>query len=246
MNISPNLEGYKIENLRELMHSTWDRFLSTSEAVAAINKGEVDLTFYLIYLTETYHYTFHNSRNQSLVGSREDNRNLHYMQFCFEHAKEEVGHDQMAHHDLKSLGVKLEAHELPGPLPATEVLIAYLYRISLTGNPLRRLGYSFWAENSYTYIMPIFDRLKSLLNLERKNMTFIVQHSELDVGHAEEVEKQIDKLAVSDEDRHAIAEVMVTSLTLTLTMFDSIYHEYSRLQKNQRSKYSAVCQFSRD
>jgi hypothetical protein len=67
-------------------------------------------------------------------------------------------------HDLLSLGVDKSTLEIPTPHPNTEVFIAYLYWISINGNPLQRLGYSFWAEDSYQYIGKLIDNVRTCLN----------------------------------------------------------------------------------
>lgn len=227
----------KFANLQELADKRWDSLLTHSPAIKAIYKGEIDIRFYAIYMIETYHYTHHNAANQALVGARSDNNNVQYSRFCYEHAMEETGHDLMAFHDLKSLGVNVPIEDLPTPLPATEVLIAYLYRVSETGNPLRRLGYSFWSENSYQHFMPILNEIKNRFKLENKNLTFFIQHAEIDDGHAEDIEKQILRHAINEADWKAIAEVMDTSLSLAWSMFESSFDAFCALRDGQSDKF---------
>ncbi|HWN71369.1 MAG TPA: iron-containing redox enzyme family protein, partial [Haliangium sp.] len=149
----------------------WSEILSKSRLTAAIEKGTIDRKLFAIYMVETYHYTSHNARNQALVGVRAVGQPPQYIKFCFEHAAEETGHELMALHDVRSLGLTDASFEIPPPLPDTETLIAYLYWISATGNPLQRLGYSYWAENSYHYINPLLHKLKKRLSLEDNQLT---------------------------------------------------------------------------
>lgn len=137
-------------------------------------RGSVSKALYALYMIETFHYTAHNARNQGLVGVRHADNPV-YAKFCFEHAAQEVGHEKMALHDVMSLGLKSEVFDMPPALPATEVLIAYLYWISFTGNPLQRLGYSYWAENAYQFITPLITRISEVLALKPAQLTFLLR-----------------------------------------------------------------------
>jgi len=158
--------------LDERIEKSWADILENSRLVKAIREGGVSRALYAIYMIETFHYTAHNARNQGLVGVRHADNPV-YAKFCFEHAAQEVGHEKMALHDVMSLGLKHEVFDIPSALPETEVLIAYLYWISFTGNPLQRLGYSYWAENAYQFITPLINRLSETLELKPAQLTFL-------------------------------------------------------------------------
>jgi pyrroloquinoline quinone (PQQ) biosynthesis protein C len=142
----------------------------------------------------------------------------------------------MALHDLKSLGVS-DREELPAPLPSTTTLIAYLYWISVHGNPLSRLGYSYWAERSYEYIRPLLELLSSGFGLKKEQMTFLDQHAKIDERHSREVDDVIQRYAKSPADWEAIREVLVNSLVLTGRMMDEIFFEFVRLKEGHPSRY---------
>jgi thiaminase len=228
----------RFEALDEKLKATWKEILERSKLVHTIERGEIDRRLYGLYLLETYQYTLHNSRNQALVGVRSLSENGPYLKFCFEHASEEAGHEQMAMHDLLSLGLKRDSFLVPAPLPATEVLIGYLYWISGTGNPLRRLGYSYWAESSYQYITPLITRVQQTLSLKPAQMTFFVSHSRIDEEHALQVHKMISSNCQSEADWRDVEQVMVTSLRLTGGMMEGVYTEYERLVKGEYSPYT--------
>ncbi|HEU4538289.1 MAG TPA: iron-containing redox enzyme family protein, partial [Polyangiaceae bacterium] len=193
---------------------------------------------YGIYLLETYQYTLHNARNQALVGVRALDVSIPYLKFCFEHAAEETGHEHMALHDLRALGLAREAIVIPPPLPMTEALIAYLYWVSATGNPLRRLGYSFWAESSYDFIMPLIARAKADLGLTPAQMTFFVAHSKIDEDHAAEVRRMIAENCKTERDWRDVEHVLETSLRLMGDMMEDVYAEYERLRRGESPNYA--------
>lgn len=219
------------------LEALWTSLLAQSELARAIREGKINRTLYAIYMIETFHYTAHNARNQALVGVR-DNSNPVYTKFCFEHASEEVGHEKMALHDLKSMGGFSDADlTIPRPLAETESLIAYLYWISVTGNPLQRLGYSYWAENCYQYINPLIDKLRSTLSLDPSQLTFFIAHSDIDSKHFDEIKTVIRRVCKSQQDLDDIAYVMEVTLALTGKMLDGVHKEYRALMEGMPSRY---------
>lgn len=228
----------RFDALDQKLKATWKGLFERSRLIHIIERETIDKRLYALYLLETYQYTLHNSRNQALVGVRSMTENGPYLKFCFEHASEEAGHEQMAMHDILSLGLKGTNFEIPPPLPETEVLIAYLYWISGTGSPLRRLGYSYWAESSYHYITPLISRVQETLKLKPAQMTFFVSHGKIDEAHAMDVRKQIKMNCKTDADWTAIEQVMVTSLLLTGGMMEAVYSEYERLARGEPSAYT--------
>ncbi|RKH43027.1 iron-containing redox enzyme family protein [Corallococcus sp. AB050B] len=216
-----------LEALKHRRSQVWDELLSQSRFVRTIQQGEVTKALYALYLIETYHYTRHNARNQALVGVRCDD-DRHYQKFCFNHAEEEVGHEQMALHDVASMGLQ-PGFPIPRALPATDVLIAYLYWVSYQGNPLQRLGYSFWAESCYDYIRPLLGKVQKSLGLTPAQMTFFVAHSDIDAEHSQAVDEMIAKKCKTPEDWEDVAQVMETSLRLTWKMMDEVADAYAQL-----------------
>lgn len=216
----------------------WDELLSGSKLAQAIHSGEIKKSLFAIYMIETFHYTSHNARNQALVGVR-DASNPVYTKFCFQHAAEEVGHEKMALHDLKNIiGFDNLEIAIPKPLPETETLIAYLYWISATGNPLQRLGYSYWAENCYQYINPLIDKLRVALNLGPSQLTFFIAHSDIDSDHFEEIKRVIERACRTTQDLDDITNIMEVTLNLTGKMLDAVFKEYISFESGAPTRYS--------
>lgn len=228
----------KLKALQEKLNILWEDILKSSLLINHIMQGKIDKKLFALYMFETYHYTFHNARNQALVGVVGKKLPVQYMKFCFVHAEEETGHELMALHDIRELGVDVAKQVIPEPLMNTETLIAYLYWISATGNPIQRLGYSFWAENCYGFINPVISKVKDTLKLKDTQLTFFIAHSNIDEEHALEVQNMILKFAQTDEDWNAIEKVMTTSLKLQGKLLDGVYEEYTRLIKGEDSRYN--------
>lgn len=222
--------------LDERIEKTWADILESSRLVKAIREGSVSKALYAIYMIQTFHYTAHNARNQGLVGVRHADNPV-YAKFCFEHAAQEIGHEKMALHDVMSLGLKNEVFDIPPALPATDVLIAYLYWVSFTGNPLQRLGYSYWAENAYQFITPLINNLSEVLDLKPAQLTFFIAHSDIDIEHFNEIKLMLRRTCKCQEDWDAITTVMETSLRLTGAMLEAVYEQFEAWQNGLAPRY---------
>jgi len=227
-------------NLKQLKERLTQEFMklgSSSYLAQVMEPGFADRRLYALYMLETYHYTLHNARNQALVATRQEKIDIRYLKFCLKHAEEEMGHELMALHDLKNLGYNVPAEEsLPKPLGATETLIAYLYHVSRNGHPLARLGYSFWAEQSYGYIQPLLSMVSSGFGIPDKAMTFFREHSSIDEVHARQVEEVIERFAKTPEDWAAIEDCMVNSLILTARMMDQVFEEFMKVKIGESTR----------
>lgn len=236
--LDPALVAARLARMSATLDERWRAIIAESPMLRAIVAGDFDVRLYAIYLVATYHYTLHNARNQALVGVRAIDAPPNYVKFCFEHAAEETGHELMALHDLRRLGLGEGELVLPEPLPAVDVLTGYLYWVAVQGNPLQRLGYSYWAESVYSYIGPVLGALRTKLRLTDADMTFFVAHSSIDEHHAAEVTDMIARFARSEADLDAIERVMTTSLALTARMLDDVHAEYLRLVRGEPSAYA--------
>lgn len=232
-------EARSVEALREELTAEWQRLLAGSPFAELVLGGEYDRRLYGLYLIETFHYTRENPRHQALVGTR-PGVDPHYARFCFTHAAEEVGHEMMALHDLRSLGHDVTTDDLPEQLEATAVLSSYLYRISQTGNPLARVGYSFWAESSYEHIGPLLLEARARLELEDRHMTFLVAHAKIDAHHAKEIDDVLGRFARTDDDWEAVGRVMRTSLRLTLDMLEAVAEEFRAVATGRSTRTAAI------
>jgi thiaminase len=172
------------------------------------------------FLVQVYHYSRHNSINQAVAAFVPAPEGL--LKFVYKHASEELGHEHMVTHDLKSIGM-LDEKDLTGaPLPATEALIGYLYYVALRYGPVARLGYSFWAEGAHAHIQEPIRKVCADLNLTSKNVTFFGAHAEADEAHIQQVEEAIERFAVSPQDRELVTRVCVTTLSLTGQLLEQV------------------------
>jgi hypothetical protein len=232
MNGSENLENAKegLERLEGKMAEHWmailDRPLS-AEIKKILASG--DRRLYAMWLCQVAHMTRHTSAHQALVGTRFSEISFQYAKFCFEHAAEEVGHEMMAVHDLKKIGVPVEkVDDLPPELSSTKKLNAYLYHVAERGHPATRLGFSFWAEKCYPFIQMLVGNSLRDMGLVNSQMTFFVSHSAIDEKHARDVEHVLQFACKTKEDWEAVETGMHDTLELAVDIFEEIHTRMSQ------------------
>jgi thiaminase len=204
----------------------WNRILDNSEFVAHFRAHGVDRDLYISVLTEIFHYTRHNAQNQALAAIKLTSDRLPLLKYCLHHAYAEAGHDQMALRDLASIGVDPDTIKHSRPLPETEAFVAYLYRVAQERDATARLGYSYWAENAYAYIGEFVEAARRDLKLEPSQMSFFIEHSDIDVAHFEQVKKVIRQSALTPELQEGVSEILRTTLHLTGNLIEAAYRRY--------------------
>ncbi|MBN9412000.1 MAG: iron-containing redox enzyme family protein [Burkholderiales bacterium] len=212
-----------IPSLQEAVDAEWAT-IKQGAFWRHVMKQPVSREFYRDLMLQIYHYSRHNSMNQAVAAFGPAPEGL--LRFVYRHAAEELGHERMVTHDLKSIGLLDEADlDLP-PLPATEALIGYLYYVALRYGPVARLGYSFWAESVYGHIQDPFAKISRDLQLTSKNLTFFGSHAEADAEHSQQVEDAIVRFAVSPQDQALVLKVARTTLSLTGQLLDQVARKH--------------------
>ncbi|WP_103654461.1 iron-containing redox enzyme family protein [Agarilytica rhodophyticola] len=181
---------------------------------------------YKLLMLQIFHYTKHNAINQAVATYKINHTEVPLLRFCFKHALEELGHENMVVRDLDSIGLYSPEDLASGALPATQALVGYLYHVALELGGLARLGYSYWAESSYGHLAEMTDHMKDDLNLKDNNMTFFVAHSAIDEKHSAEVNDAIEKNVKTDTQKKIVIDVARTTLYMTGVMFNNVAEVY--------------------
>jgi hypothetical protein len=221
------LEGDPLAALHATMFARLDASIAKAWAGARRGRFWQQVTehgcsseLYRVTMLQVYHYTRHNSINQAVSAFRADPEQLSLLRFVYEHAREELGHEQLVLRDLRAAGLLREGEELDPPLSATDALINYLYGVALREGPVPRLGYSYWAETAYTQLNPLLGRVRESLSLHERDLSFFCAHSAIDVKHAEQVRSTLRRTVSTAKEADAVHRVAVTSLWLTLELLE--------------------------
>jgi len=214
------------DELKDVCDHEWTK-IKAGQFYRMVTNSDPDLQkqLYIRAMIEVFHYTKNNAINQAAATFNEDHKRMGLLRFAMTHALEELGHENMVLNDLSAIGVDRSVFERQ-PLPATEALNGYLYSLSIRGGLVPRLGYSFWAEDSYEHLAPLMDVCKNRLKLTDKQLTFFVAHSVIDVRHAKDVNEAIERWVETDEDKMAVRQVARTTLYLTGQILESVANEF--------------------
>lgn len=208
-----------IHTLREAVDAEWAQ-IKQGEFWRRVMNEPVSRPLYKDLMLQVYHYSRHNSMNQAVAAFVPAPEGL--LKFVYRHAAEELGHEKMVTHDLKSIDLFSEDDLLEPPLPATEALIGYLYYVALRYGPVARLGYSFWAEGVYGHIQAPFQKISQDLKLTSKNVTFFGSHALADAEHIRQVEEAIERFATTPQEMAMVEKVARTTLSLTGQLLEQV------------------------
>lgn len=208
-----------VQALRQQVEAQWAE-IKRGEFWRLVRERPVSRELYRDLMLQVYHYSRHNSMNQAVAAFVPAPEGL--LKFVYRHAAEELGHEKMVTHDLRSIDLLRESDLQQPPLPATEALIGYLYYVSLRYGALPRLGYSFWAEGAHAHIGEVLAKVMKDLSLTSKNVTFFGAHAEADVHHIQQVEEALEKYATTPEDQELVTRVATTTLSLTGQLMEQV------------------------
>jgi pyrroloquinoline quinone (PQQ) biosynthesis protein C len=213
------MTGSFVAILQETVDNEWAR-IKKGTFWRRVMSEPVPMGLYRDLMLQVYHYSRHNSMNQAVAAFQPAPEGL--LKFVYRHAAEELGHERMVIHDLKSIGMFDEADLERAPLPATEALIGYLYSVALRYGAVARLGYSFWAEGVYGHIAEPFGKISKDLQLTSKNLTFFGSHAQADEAHIQQVTDAIERFAVTESDQALVLKVARTTLFLTGQLIEQV------------------------
>ena len=213
--------------LDAMIAETWAR-ARASEFWCHVTANGFDRSLYRDLMVQVFHYTRFNSVNQALTILKGVPEERGLLRFVYRHADEELGHEMMVVHDLRSMGLVEQSDDLTSfpKAPATDALINYLSGVALMDGPVARLGYSYWAEDVYEHISPLLVSARSSLQLSDRQMTFFVAHSGMDAEHSAEVRRVIAKVVTTEAHADAIFRVAQTTLWLTTQLMEQTFEAW--------------------
>jgi len=203
-----------------------------SRPMAALTAGEMTSAEYRAILREIFHHTRENPQLQALATVYFRGRQRDMVKSFFAHAASEVGHDQLALNDFVTLGGDAAHVPYENPLPATSALLAYGFYQIYNLSPLGYLGYLFFLEFTPTAAGEgMMTRLRDA-GVPNSAMTFLKDHTEIDVGHNRMMEKYVERLILDDSDLDAVVYSMKTTGRLYADMLsmamDDAHRPYAR------------------
>lgn len=214
-----NLDRIKTEFSKVL--SDFERSL----AMKRILSGYMTIEHYKAYLRQTYHYTKDNPQIQALATVYFRGTDRQFIKMFYKHAISEIGHDELALDDLNYLGENLDKVRTENPLPATVALNAFVYYQIYNRNPIGYLGYLFFLEFLPTSSGAGYMQLLEKAGVPKEAMTFLLEHTNVDMYHNKLMERYVDGLVLTESDISAIIYTMRGTGKLYADMLASAFEQ---------------------
>ena len=192
-----------------------------SNSMASLTRGEMTREEYRSVMKQIFHHTRENPQLQALATVYFRGRDRDMIKMFYNHATSEIGHDQLALNDYETLGGDASMVPYENPLPATSAMLAYGFYQIYNQNPIGYLGYLFFLEFSGTGAGDsIMDALRGV-GVPDNAMTFLRDHTVIDVGHNRLMEKYAAHMIKDERDLDAVVYTMKTSAYLYAQMIDA-------------------------
>lgn len=230
----------QLKKFDKFLENKWKDFFSWSEIVSLLaSLSGFDKRLYALYLIQVYHWSSFSARSLGLAGANLNNKDTRLMMHYFEHANEETGHELMALHDLKKLGLDktMVEEKMPEPLPETAALIAYVQYLATGLEPYRMLGYDYWTEKPYDFIGGSVRKVQKAFGLEDSQMTFYLNHEEIDKKHGDDISRILKVVCDTEEKWEQITKIAEVTMKMTFDMVKAIIEEYKLLKKGKSDKF---------
>ncbi|HXI87356.1 MAG TPA: iron-containing redox enzyme family protein [Parvularculaceae bacterium] len=202
-----------IKRLEERFQPILAGFLQ-SEPVKLVISGQMTVPEYRTILREVFHHTRENPQLQALATVFFRGRQRDAIKSFYAHAASEIGHDQLALNDYITLGGDATDVPYQNPLPATTALLSYGFYQIYNLNALGYLGYLFFLEFTPTSSGGVMMGHLNRIGIPEEAMTFLRDHTEIDIGHNKLMAKYAKILVASEADVDRIAYAMKTTAYL--------------------------------
>ncbi|MEM1229373.1 MAG: iron-containing redox enzyme family protein [Pseudomonadota bacterium] len=183
------------------MHETFTEVIADfndCEGMQRLWRGDLDRGHYAALMREVFHHTRENPQLQALatVFFRGEQRSM--VKPFLRHAISEVGHDQLALNDAQSCGLDVSSVPSSQPLPATTALLAYPFYQIYNNNAVGYLGYLYFLEAMPTAFGERYMMTLAAMGVDRTAMSFLQDHTTIDVGHTKAMQGYIQQLITSE------------------------------------------------
>ncbi|MHB9022375.1 MAG: TenA family transcriptional regulator [Halothiobacillus sp.] len=146
--------------------------------------GNVGLLEYQTFLAQAYHHVKHTVPLLMACGSRLPDRLGWLREAVAEYIEEELGHEQWILEDIAATGGDPDLVLRQGPMPATELMVAYAYHTIDRGNPAGFFGMVHVLEGtSVSLAQHAADAIQTSLGLPDSAFHYLTSHGSIDQAH---------------------------------------------------------------
>lgn len=217
-------------NYKEALAASFSQVIRefhSSPGMRRLFAGELESAHYAAYLRETFHYTRENPQIQALATVFFRGNQRAAVAPFLRHALSETGHDQLALNDLIALGTSATDTEVirrAQPLPATTALIAYPYYQIYNLNAAGYLGYLYFLEFMPTGFGVEYRNALLRMGVPQNALSFLHDHSTVDVGHNRLMEDYITLLLRDSADLQSAIYAMRVTASLYANLVEDAFN----------------------
>ena len=190
------------------------------ETISLLMDGRMTIENYKSILRQIFHHTRENPQLQALATVYFRGHQRGAIARFYRHATSEIGHDQLALNDFKALGGDASFVPYENPLPATLALLGYGFYEIYNRDPLGYLGYLFFLEFTPTSAGSGFMEALRSVGVPDKAMTFLKDHTVIDVGHNKLMESYVADMVRHDWQVDTVVAAMHVTGNLYTRMLD--------------------------
>jgi len=229
----------------ETLEKEWEiacKRLKGGEFFERLASGRLEIKHYKAYLRETYHNAAQNPRSMALFMAHVDT-GLRPLEAKFmRHTAMEMGHDELALDDLRTLGEDAEAVRSGRPLPTTEALAGFIVFQIQHRNPFAYLGYLYHLEALPVRMGDGAIGSLAAMGVPAEALSFLREHAEADPVHSRWNREYLDGFVRSGNDLDALLYGMRGSCELHGVMFQGILDDCARSDGNLEAASPAAAQ----
>ncbi|MBS0367479.1 MAG: iron-containing redox enzyme family protein [Proteobacteria bacterium] len=199
---------------------------SNSRAMRLMRAGDITIEHYKSLLREIFHYAREDPQLQAQATVYFRGSDRECVKMFFKHATSEIGHDAMALDDLRTLGVDISSIPTSNPLPATTALTAFPFYQIQYRQAVGYLGYLYFLEHMPTQQGATYAQVLGSIGVPREAMTFLLEHTSVDIAHNKLMSVYIEKLVRTRAD----ADEVIYAMRVTGQLYaEMIYAAFTRV-----------------
>lgn len=192
-----------------------------SSSIQQILQQNISTAHYVSIFREIFHHARENPQLQALATVYLRGSQRRVIKQFFKHATSEIGHDQLALDDIQALNGDITNIRFENPLPETTALIAFPFYQIYNHNPVGYIGYLFFLEFLPTQFGPEYIKSFQAIGIPKTAMTFLLDHTTVDVAHNKFMEGYIEQLIQNDNEFQTVLYAMKVTANLYLRMIDA-------------------------
>lgn len=226
------------QRLKDKVDSHCDYFRSNCKLFKEGHRPDVNFFQVATYVV-SLELLFYTNCQDILAASKRYEESPELSEFFINKFNEEKGHDAWARADWVKMSKKQNFKTEPQVLESMKDLLSFL-NTTMKSSPYRYVTYIYAAEYFTTILGPVWlDIMRSNLGIQKKEISALSNHIELDGDHAQEVAEVIESFQLSQEVHDDmvvfIDELFAKYFNFFTEVAETNEHKYINNQKDSRS-----------